>query len=99
MVNQGLSDLQAAGYDTSAVKEVLMIEGGRGKLGQSLRANQFQPGGFALHPNAFRSQGYLNEVMEEELRHLSQPYAPDGESDPLIEQNEIEVNQNRKFHR
>jgi hypothetical protein len=64
--------LRGAGYDTSLLRELI-----RAEMPKGYRAMALSEGvrGAALGEEAFSSQGMLNHVLEEELRHLQQKAA------------------------
>jgi hypothetical protein len=94
MIRRAFSALEAAGYNTGRLTELVKADF-RGRMaGMSLGEN-----GAALANEAFESQAMLNHVLEEELIHTQQaarglsPTAGPGAADAL----EAEVDAIRKF--
>lgn len=69
MLKDSLKALEKAGYDVSAMRELIRAKMPPGYRGMSL------DGGAALGGEAFSSQAMLNHVLEEELLHLQQKAA------------------------
>jgi RHS repeat-associated protein len=67
MIQRSLSALEAAGYDTGQLTELVKADFGGRMAGMSLGEN-----GAALANEAFESQPMLNHVLEEELLHTQQ---------------------------
>ena len=93
MIGQTIKNLQAAGYDTAAIEQVIKADMGN-KLGMSLST---PPTGMALSGAAFESQSLLDSTMEEELGHLGQGLAEREFDRAMADQLENELRVKRKF--
>ena len=91
MMRKALEDLEAAGYNTSLIDELIKahLPGGGGVEADAI----------ALHPSAFRNLATLTHVLEHELRHLNQK--AEGRADAFgpdtVDKLEDEVDVNPKF--
>lgn len=93
MMRKALEDLEAAGYDTSLVKELIKahLPGGGGMT--------VEADAIALDASAFRDLATLTHILEHELRHLNQK--AEGRADAFgpdtADELEDEVDVNPKF--
>jgi hypothetical protein len=94
MIQNSLSSLAGAGYDTSAFQTLIRADMPTGYSAMSLSDS---PTGAALGDGAFTSQEMLNHTLEEELLHLGQdlPNQSFGPGDAAAKEAEVEAA--RKF--
>ena len=93
MIQESILALQSVGYETSIIKVLIRADLPATYSGMSL------PDGAALGAEAFRTQGVLNHVLEEEVIHLQQRASGLAEKfgPPTAAELEKEVNEQRKF--